>query len=321
MPVEATTGGALLASSWPEDPRTAAAVARGRDGDCDAVRFLYERYAGGVHQLASRMLGDRDAADDVTQTVFLRLLTKLDRYEPRGRPFEVWLLRVTRNAALDELRQRRVKRAEPVGHLVAPPAAGPGAGAPLMTALGSLPISQREVAVLRLVVGLSTAETASRLGRTEASVNNLYLRARATLRRVLTGLGAAPATVRSAQDGSVVTTSGRDERARPRAGTSNYGQVRMRDGARRPNGPRLLRPWSARACERRASLTSLARLAVGAARRLMGRGGAVAASARNRVSAYPARGQGSRRPGGWRARSPPLRPARAGCARESGPAV
>jgi RNA polymerase sigma-70 factor (ECF subfamily) len=81
MRVEAVTGAgdAFLASAWSEDPRTAAAVARGKDGDRDAVRFLYERYADGVRQLAYRMLGDPDSADDLTQTVFLSLLTKLDR--------------------------------------------------------------------------------------------------------------------------------------------------------------------------------------------------------------------------------------------------
>src|SRR4051794_40882025 len=206
--VETATGprDASAVSAWPEDPRTAAAVTRGKQGDRDAVRFLYERYADGVRQLAYRMLGDRDAADDLTQTVFLRLLTKLDHYEARERPFEVWLLRVTRNAALDELRRRRVMRAEPVGQLASPPDDGLGAGTPLFTALAGLPMSQREVVVLRLVVGLSATETASRLGRTDASVNNLYLRARATLRAVLTGLGAAPATARSVHAGSPVGT-------------------------------------------------------------------------------------------------------------------
>jgi RNA polymerase sigma-70 factor (ECF subfamily) len=313
MAMEATTGDALPASSRREDPRTAAAVARGRDGDRDAVGFLYERYAGGVHQLAHRMLGDRDGADDVTQTVFLRLLTKLDRYEPRERPFEVWLLRVTRNAALDELRRRRVKRAEPVALLAAPPAEALGIDAPLMTALARLPISQREVAVLRLVVGLSATETASRLGRTEASVNNLYLRARATLRRVLTSLGAAPATVRSAQDGPGARSGGRDGPAGPGAGRHDSGKARRTAGARRPSGPRPLRPWSVR--ERRTSLTSFARLAAGPPR---SGGRAVSANARHRVGAHPARGPEGMRSGPGRTRSPP---ALAGRTRQPGPAV
>jgi RNA polymerase sigma-70 factor (ECF subfamily) len=319
-------GDALLASAWPEDPRTAAAVAHGREGDREAVRYLYERYAAGVHQLAYRMLGDRDDADDLTQTVFLRLLTKLDHYEPRERPFEVWLLRVTRNAALDELRRRRVKRAEPVGQLAVPAADGLGAATPLFTALASLPMSQREVVVLRLVVGLSAAETASRLERTEASVNILYLRARATLRGVLTGLGAAPATVRSGRVGSPPPTSRTDERARPPARTADSGRVWRREAARRRRGP----TWSPRTREGCAG----SRGAAGPARRLTGAGGGAAGNARGRIGVRPAPGPGSRASGvggagrarraphGRRARAPPRRwrPV-AACARQAGPPV
>jgi RNA polymerase sigma-70 factor (ECF subfamily) len=284
--VAAGAGDALLASAWPEDPRTAAAVALGKEGDRDAVRYLYERYAAGVHQLAYRMLGDRDGADDLTQTVFLRLLTKLDHYEPRERPFEVWLLRVTRNAALDELRRRRVKLAEPVGQLAVPPADGLGAATPLFTALASLPMSQREVVVLRLVVGLSAAETASRLERTEASVNNLYLRARATLRGVLTGLGAAPATVRSGRVGAPLRTGRTDERARPQARPADSGRVRTREAPRGRRG----RAWSTRICEGRTG----SRGAAGPARRLTGAGGGAAGNARLRIGARRAPGPGSR---------------------------
>jgi hypothetical protein len=211
-------------------------------------------------------------------------------------------MRVTRNAALDELRRRRVKRTEPVGHLHAPPADALGAAAPLFTALRGLPTSQREVAVLRLVVGLSPAETASRLERTEASVNNLYLRARVTLRRVLTGLGAAPTTVRSAQDGSAARTGSRDERARRPAGTPDGGRVRMRDGARRPGRSRPLRPG------RRASSAPVTRLAAGRARGLAVGGGGV----RGNACLVAAPAPGSPRAAGPCARSPPARRARAG---------
>lgn len=294
MRVEGATGAgdARVASGRPEDPRTAAAVARGRNGDRDAVRFLYERFAGGVHQLAYRMLGDRDDADDLTQTVFLRLLTKLDRYEPRERPFEVWLLRVTRNAALDELRRRRVARAEPVGDLAAPTTDGPGAEASLFTALASLPMSQREVAVLRLVVGLSAAETASRLDRTEASVNNLLLRARATLRRVLTGLGSAPATARSVHDRPPAPTGGGG--ARPEARGLGSLDVRTPQAPRRSSGPRLLSPRFPHTCQARTDATSVGD---------------------SRAGARPARRPSSRRAVGPRTRSPPTHLARAGCAR------
>jgi RNA polymerase sigma-70 factor (ECF subfamily) len=179
-----------------EEPRARSAVARLQAGDREALGLLYELYASHVRHFAQWMLGDPDAAEDVTQTVFLRLLTKAHLYEPRGVPFESWLLRVARNVALDEVRRRRADvTAEPFADEVAMPDKA-GLDDSLRTALASLPAAQREVVVLRLVVGLSAAETAGRLARTEASVNNLQKRGRARLRRVLSGLDAAPAVER-----------------------------------------------------------------------------------------------------------------------------
>jgi RNA polymerase sigma-70 factor (ECF subfamily) len=179
-----------------DDPRARWAIARVKAGDREALGLLYELYASHVRHFAHWMLGDPDAADDVTQTVFERLLTKAHLYEPRAAPFETWLLRVARNVALDELRRRRPElMAEPFADEVAVPETS-GRDDSLRTALATLPAAQREVVILRLFVGLSAAETAGRLSRTEASVNNLQKRGRARLRRVLAGLDAAPAVER-----------------------------------------------------------------------------------------------------------------------------
>jgi RNA polymerase sigma-70 factor (ECF subfamily) len=179
-----------------EDPRVRLAIARIQAGDREAAGLLYELYASHVRHFARWMLGDPDAADDVTQTVFERLLTKAHLYEPRSAPFETWLLRVTRNVALDEVRRRRADlMAEPFADEVAM-SDDLGLDASLRTAFASLPAAQREVVILRLIVGLSAAETAGRLARTEASVNNLQKRGRKHLRRVLVGLDAAPAVER-----------------------------------------------------------------------------------------------------------------------------
>src|SRR3954447_16802726 len=56
------------------------AAERARDGDREALRFLYLRYSGAVHAYVRSILGDKHAAEDVTQTVFFRLPMKLQRY-------------------------------------------------------------------------------------------------------------------------------------------------------------------------------------------------------------------------------------------------
>ncbi len=76
-------------------------VARVKQGDRQAVRHLHTRYAAAVRTSVAPMLRDPDAVDDVVRTTFLRLRTGLEDYQPDDVPFETWLLRVARNAALE----------------------------------------------------------------------------------------------------------------------------------------------------------------------------------------------------------------------------
>src|SRR4051794_34119448 len=171
---------------------TLRAVARAKRGDRQAVRWLYSRYAGGVRVYLASLLRDPDAVEDVVQTTFLKVLTRIDRYEPREVPFEAWLLRVARNAAFDELRRRRSRDSLPIlegDAVVEPDDLGPA----LWDALERLPLAWREVLVLRHVVGLSVAEIADRLGTTPKAVGALQERACAGLRASLGGGAGAAA--------------------------------------------------------------------------------------------------------------------------------
>ena len=84
-----------------------AAVARAKDGDPDALRYLYLRYADNVYGYVCSIVRDEYEAEDVTQHIFAKLLTSLPRYEPRVVPFSAWILRVAHNAAIDHVRARR----------------------------------------------------------------------------------------------------------------------------------------------------------------------------------------------------------------------
>lgn len=158
-------------------------VFRAKAGDEQAVRFLYSRYAPAVQRFVSGLLGDREAAQDVTQNTFLKLLTRLDRYVPGDAPFEAWLFRVARNAAHDELRRRRMTVATELREQdAAVHEDGSLRTGVLVDALAALPPAQQQALVLRHVVGLSAHEVARRLERSEQAVNNLNNRARETLR-------------------------------------------------------------------------------------------------------------------------------------------
>ena len=53
------------------------------------------------------ILRDEQEAEDVTQHVFLKLISAIQKYEPRKVPFTAWVIRVARNVAVDHQRQRR----------------------------------------------------------------------------------------------------------------------------------------------------------------------------------------------------------------------
>jgi RNA polymerase sigma-70 factor, ECF subfamily len=179
----------------PETQRlTRLAVARAKEGDREAVRFLYVTYAHNVYGFVRSIVGEDHEAEDVTQHVFAKLMTAIGKYDERGVPFTAWLLRLSRNLAIDHLRANRLTPVESVHD----PDAGTGAdvdqrGA-VRAALASLPRDQREVVVLRHVMGYKPGEIARRTGRTESSVHGLHHRGRRTLQRELRRLDAAPLT-------------------------------------------------------------------------------------------------------------------------------
>ena len=82
------------------------AVARAQAGDRDALHFLYVRFADDVCGYVNDMVRDLDESRDITQNVFGQLMTAIQKYEPRELPFAAWILRVSRNAALDHLDAR-----------------------------------------------------------------------------------------------------------------------------------------------------------------------------------------------------------------------
>jgi RNA polymerase sigma-70 factor, ECF subfamily len=172
----------------------ALAIARGKEGDRDAIRYLYVRYADNVYGYLCSIVRDEHEAEDLTQDVFAKLLTSLHKYEPRDVPFAAWLLRVARNIALDHMRQRRTVLCEEVRNPeTALEDTGHQRALSLDEALGALPADQRRVLILRHVIGLSPGEIASFLGKTEGSVHALHHRGRCTVRGELERLRSAPA--------------------------------------------------------------------------------------------------------------------------------
>jgi RNA polymerase sigma-70 factor (ECF subfamily) len=197
---KALSGGRFRSSAGhtDEDPETeplAGAIDRAKEGDREAVRFLYVTYADNVYGYVRSIVREDHKAEDVTQEVFLKLIDAIRKYERRSVPFSAWLLRVARNVALDHIRRARttpcevVRGADESSHgLVIERSRD------FREALESLPDDQRRVLVLRHIVGLSPGEIAAQLGRTEASVHGLHHRGRRVLCEHLVEMQLAPAT-------------------------------------------------------------------------------------------------------------------------------
>jgi RNA polymerase sigma-70 factor, ECF subfamily len=172
---------------------TSEAAARAKAGDMSALDFLYVRFADDVCGYVDSIVRDHHAAEDITQNVFAKLMTAIQKYEPRDVPFAAWILRVSRNAALDYLRARRqipveeVRKDDEGDEQI-----GFERSNCLRDALWRLPEEQREVLVLRHLAGLSPSEIASRLGKTEGSIHGLHHRGRAALQQLLREMDAAP---------------------------------------------------------------------------------------------------------------------------------
>jgi RNA polymerase sigma-70 factor (ECF subfamily) len=93
-----------------------------RQGDREALRVIFEAYKDKVYSLALCYLnGDVAAAKDLTQEVFIKLITRLEQFRGDAE-FTTWLYRVVANACLDERRKRRrwfsLEDSAEVGHMV-----------------------------------------------------------------------------------------------------------------------------------------------------------------------------------------------------------
>lgn len=169
---------------------------RCRAGDELAWEALVRRFQARVHGLALLYLGNREEALDCAQDVFVRVYRHLDDCrEADG--FLPWLLRITRNAAID--RQRR-HRARPSGRSVplevADSVAAPGPDPAdelratrrrdrVRSALDRLGSLNREIVILKEIQGLSFETVAGMLGIPVGTAKSRSNRARLELARML----------------------------------------------------------------------------------------------------------------------------------------
>lgn len=193
-----TVAGATAPTGNGDSHVVRAAIVRAQAGNAQALNFLYLRYADEILRFVKSLVRDHHEAEDITQNVFIKLMSVIGKYEPREVPFSAWIRKVARNVALDHLRTRRTTLVEEVR--VAEDdrrQVSRERNRDLCEALERLTEDQREVLVLRHIVGLSPAEIAKLLGKKENAIHALHHRGRLSLQSALTELGAAPVVART----------------------------------------------------------------------------------------------------------------------------
>ena len=170
-----------------------AVVTAAQRGDQGALGSLYELYFPRVYRYAVTRLGHSEDAEDVTEEIFLRIIDNLGGFEFRGLPFGAWVFRIARNEVVSHVRRQKVRAATaPLDEFIPDASADHVAQVEaqltmdvVRTAAEKLPEAQRQVIALRFGAGLSVAETAQALKKTENNVKVLQHKAIARLQQLV----------------------------------------------------------------------------------------------------------------------------------------
>jgi RNA polymerase sigma-70 factor (ECF subfamily) len=167
-------------------------VVRAGRGDRAAAAALVLRHADRVVAIASRLLGDRAAAEDVAQETFLKMWTHAREWRPKGAKVSTWLVRIAVNGCFDRLRRRGRERPEDAAGDVIDRA--PAADERLMldeqrravrAAIAALPDRQRLAITLCHYEEFSQADAADIVGVSVEALESLLARGRRSLREAL----------------------------------------------------------------------------------------------------------------------------------------
>ena len=159
--------------------------------DRDAFAELYVRHRDTVFRYLRARCGDDDTALDLAAVTFEHALKAIGRYTTRGGGALAWLLRIARNAAVDDARRRRRRWVLPVRSTDEWPAlARPteeaviaaDEGDHLRRLLAELPAIQRDAIALRFGAGMTAREIGGVIGKSEEATQKLIVRAVARLK-------------------------------------------------------------------------------------------------------------------------------------------
>src|SRR6201995_3680360 len=164
-------------------------VARGQEGDRDALEELYLIHFDRIYSYLHVSVGNRHDAEDLTTQTFLKMLESIGKFRWQSAPFSAWLFRIAHNLAMDHFRaNRRWQPEEEVPEPDADESTSAEAGAlesigrkSMLELIEDLSPEQQQVLTLKFVFNFSNAEAATILGKTEGAIKALLHRALVSL--------------------------------------------------------------------------------------------------------------------------------------------
>jgi RNA polymerase sigma-70 factor, ECF subfamily len=177
-----------------ERNRLIALVELARGGDTEAFGMLYDHYQASVYRFLYYRVGSVALAEDLMSETFFRALRSMGSFRWQGKDFGAWLMTIARNLTADHYKAGRTRLEYATEDMSPHDSATDGpetevlaslTNDALLTALKQLPAEQQECLVMRFLQGLSIAETAKVLGRSDGAVKQLQLRGVRNLAKLL----------------------------------------------------------------------------------------------------------------------------------------
>ncbi|VXC21402.1 sigma-70 family RNA polymerase sigma factor [Nocardioides sp. AX2bis] len=168
-----------------ERSRLIALVELARGGDAEAFGMLFDHYHPQVYRFLYHRTRSVTLAEDLTSETFFRALRRMPDFRWQGKDFGAWLMTIARNLTVDHFKSGRVRmesttedmsRHDDVTESTEDAVLAALTHEVLLDALQQLSDEQRDCLVMRFLQGLSIAETAAVLGRSDGAVKQLQLR-------------------------------------------------------------------------------------------------------------------------------------------------
>lgn len=171
----------------------ASLLQRARERDPAALAIIYDTYAPKIYAYIYRHIRDPHRAEDITSTVFLKMLESLDGNNFARDKLQSWLYRIAHNAIVDDVRYQQRRPTQTLyDTMVISPENDPSFIANkhmkeevVWNAIQKLTEDQKDVIILRFGEGLTAPQVAQILGKTEEAVRALQRRGLANLRKLL----------------------------------------------------------------------------------------------------------------------------------------